>query len=171
MKLKILFILLLPLMLVQCSVWYNLTKKESRYYTPDELIILQETTSVAGFGYGFDPDLDLDYIFVAGIYSAKELEAKSKALRDVLVKYDSKRSVAFYEKIFRLQSIIEWNMNYYEKKEKWEKYTIIKKYILPDTEKYVEMLEKNIRLIDRNYSGIIEERKKQIKSNVEKELS
>lgn len=171
MKLKILIILLLPLMLVQCSIWYNLTKKESKYYTPDELVMLQETTSAGGFSYGYDPDLDLDYIFVAGTYSAKELEAKSKAMRDVLIKYDNKRVVAFYEKIFRLQSIIEWNMNYYEKKEKWEKYTLIKKYILPDIEKYTEMLEKNILLIDKDYRGIIEERKKQIKSNVEKELS
>ncbi len=171
MKLKILIILILPFMLMQCSLWYNLTKKESKYYSPDELALLQETTSVSGFGYGFDPDLDLDYVYVAGTYSAKELEAKAKAMRDVLIKYDSKRSVAFYEKLFRLKSIIEWNMNYYNKKETWEKYTLIKKYILPDTEKYVEMLEKNILLIDRNYSGIIEERKKQIKSNVEKELS
>ena len=171
MRLKILIILLLPFMLTQCSVWYNLTKKESRYYSPDELVLLQETTAVSGFSYGFDPDLELDYIYVAGTYSAKELDAKSRAMRDVLTKYEYDRIKSFYEKIYRLKSIIEWNMNYYKKKEDWEKYTLIKTYILPDTEKYVEMYEKNIQLINRSYKDIIEERKKQIKSDVDKELS
>lgn len=171
MRLKILIILLLPFMLTQCSVWYNLTKKESKYYSPDELVLLEETTAVSGFSYGFDPDLKLDYIYVAGTYSEKELDAKSKAMRGVLTKYEYDRIESFYEKIFKLKSIIEWNMNYYKKKEKWEKYTLIKTYILPDTEKYVEMYEKNILLINRSYKDIIEERKKQIKANVDKELS
>lgn len=92
-------------------------------------------------------------------------------MRGVLTKYEYDRIESFYEKIFKLKSIIEWNMNYYKKKEKWEKYTLIKTYILPDTEKYVEMYEKNILLINRSYKDIIEERKKQIKANVDKELS
>jgi len=171
MRLKLIIILLLPLMFTQCSVWYNLTKKESKYYTQDEIVLLQETTSASGFSYGFDPDLDLDYIYIAGTYSDKELAAKEKAQRDVISAYETERVTAFYEKIFRLKSIIEWNMNYYKKKEKWEEYTLLKTYILPDTEKFVEMLEKNLLLINRDYRNIIEKRKKKISADVEKELS
>jgi hypothetical protein len=158
-------------MFAQCSVWYNLTKKESNYYTPDEIVLLKETTSAAGFSYGYDPDLDLDYIYIAGNYSDKELAAKEKAQRDILSSYETERVTAFYEKIFRLKSIIEWNMNYYGKNEKWEERTLIKKYILPDTVKFVEILEKNLLMINRDYRNIIEERKKKISSNVDKELS
>lgn len=171
MRLKFLIILLLPFMLTQCSLWYKITKKESKYFSTEELVLLEKTTAVSGFSYGFDPDLKLDYIYVAGTYSDKELNAKSKALREVLTQYDYDQIESFYEKIFRLQSILEWNMNYYNKKEKWGEHTLIKTYILPDTEKYVEMYEKNLLLINRSYKDTIEERKKQIKSNVDKELS
>lgn len=158
-------------MFAQCSVWYNLTKKESEYYTPDEILILKETTSSAGFSYGFDPDLDLDYIYIAGTYSEKELSSREKSMREVMSSYETDRVTAFYEKIFRLKTIIEWNMNYYHKEEEWEKFTLIKKYILPDTVKFVEMLERNLLLINRDYRNIIDERKKTIISNVDKELS
>ncbi len=171
MRLKLIIVLLLPLMFSQCSVWYNLTKKESKYYTPDELVLLKETTSAAGFSYGYDTNLDLDYIYIEGTYSDKELAAKEKAQRDIISAYEIERVTAFYEKIFRLKSIIQWNMNYYEKKEKWAEYTLIKKYILPDTEKFVEILEKNLLLINRSYRDIIEERKKKINSDVDTELS
>ncbi len=171
MRLKILIILLLPFMLTQCSLWYKITKKESKYYTAEELILLEKTTAVSGFSYGFDPDLKLDYIYIAGNYSDKELNAKSKELRTLLAKYDYNQIESFYEKIFRLKTIIEWNMNYYSKKKKWAEHTLIKDYILPDTEKYVEMYEKNLLLINRSYKDTIEERKKQIKSDVDKELS
>ncbi len=171
MRLKILIILLLPFMLTQCSLWYKITKEESKYYTAEELVLLEETTAVSGFSYGFDPDLKLDYVYIAGNYSDKELDAKSKDLRTLLAKYDYNQVESFYEKIFRLQTIIEWNMNYYSKKKKWPEQTLIQDYILPDTKKYVEIFEKNLLLINRSYKNIIDERKKQIKSDVDKELS
>ena len=69
--------------------------------------------------------------------------------------------------MFRLKEIITWNMNNAQKDGEWDDYTLISKYILPDTEKYVEMLEKNVILIDQNYKRTIEERKGEIKKQVE----
>ena len=160
--------LLLPLFLIlNCSTWYQLTKKESRYYTEEEKLILEATTAAVDFRYGFDPSLELDYVYKAGTFSEKELTDKNKKMLEVLRKIDREKVVAFYEKMFRLKEIITWNMNNAQKDGEWDDYTLISKYILPDTEKYVEMLEKNVILIDQNYKRTIEERKGEIKKQVE----
>ena len=160
--------LLLPLLLIlNCSTWYQLTKKESRYYTEEEKLILEATTAAIDFRYGFDPSLELDYVYKAGTFSEKELTDKNKKMLEVLRKIDREKVVAFYEKMFRLKEIITWNMNNAQKDGEWDDYTLISKYILPDTEKYVEMLEKNVILIDQNYKRTIEERKGEIKKQVE----
>ncbi|NLV66389.1 MAG: hypothetical protein GXY14_01820 [Spirochaetes bacterium] len=160
--------LLLPLLLIlNCSTWYQLTKKESRYYTEEEKLILEATTAAVDFRYGFDPSLELDYVYKAGTFSEKELTDKNKKMLEVLRKIDREKVVAFYEKMFRLKEIITWNMNNAQKDGEWDDYTLISKYILPDTEKYVEMLEKNVILIDQNYKRTIEERKGEIKKQVE----
>ncbi|HQO39344.1 MAG TPA: hypothetical protein PK986_02640, partial [Spirochaetota bacterium] len=71
--------LLLPLLLIlNCSTWYQLTKKESRYYTEEEKLILEATTAAVDFRYGFDPSLELDYVYKAGTFSEKELTDKNK---------------------------------------------------------------------------------------------
>jgi hypothetical protein len=160
--------LLLPLLLIlNCSTWYQLTKKESKYYTEEEKLILEATTAAIDFGYGFDPSLKLDYVYKAGIFSEKEIADKNKKMLEVLRKIEKEKVVAFYEKMFRLKEIITWKMNNAQKDREWDDYTLISKYILPDTEKYVEMLEKNVILIDQNYKKTIEERKGEIKKQVE----
>ena len=162
--------LLLPVLLLQCSTWYQLTKKESKYYTEEEKQILEAATSAVDFRYGFDPNLELDYVYKAGTFSEKELADKNKKMLEVLRKFDKQKVVAFYEKMFRLKEIITWNMNNAQKDKEWDDYTLISKYILPDTENYVEMLEKNVILIDQNYKNTIQERKGEIRKQVEAEL-
>ncbi len=43
---------------------------------------------------------------------------------------------------------------------------MIEKYLLPDTKKFLEMLEKNVILIDVKYRTTIEERKRIIQKEV-----
>jgi len=167
---KRLVFFLLPLFLLQCSTWYQLTKKESKYYTVEEKQILEATTASVDFRYGFDPSLELDYVYKAGTFSEKELEDKNKKMLEVLRGIDRAKVIAFYEKMFRLKEIITWNMNNAQNEKEWDDYTLISKYILPDTEKYVEMLEKNVILIDQNYKNTIQERKGEIRKQVELEL-
>lgn len=167
---KRLVFLLLPVFFLQCSTWYQLTKKESKYYTEEEKQILEVTTAAVDFRYGFDPTLELDYVYKAGTFSEKELEDKNRKMLEVLRGIDKAKAVAFYEKMFRLKEIITWRMNEAQQDKEWNDYTLISKYILPDTEKYVEMLEKNVILIDQNYKNIIQERKGEIKKQVQMEL-
>lgn len=165
-------LILLPLIfLLQCSTWYQLTKKESKYYTPLEINILTDTTNAVDFRFGFDPDMKLDYIYMAGNFSQSELAAREKKMRDALSKYTKEEAVLFYEKIFRLTEIQTWKMNNYKKEEDWPEAALIEKYLLPDTVKFLEMLEKNVILIDANYRTIIEERKRIIREQVINELS
>lgn len=164
---KSLLILLIPAVIfTQCTTWYRLTKKESKYYTPAEMIILTETTAAADFRYGFDPDLKLDYVYMAGSFSASEIALKEKKLRDTLLKFKTEEVILFYEKIYRLTEILTWNMNDYKKDKDWAEATLIEKYLLPDTKKFLEMLEKNVIIIDVKYRTTIEERKRIIKQEV-----
>lgn len=164
---KSLLLLIIPaLIFTQCTTWYRLTKKESKYYTPAEMIILAESTSAVDFRYGFEPHLELDYIYMAGNFSASELAVKEKKLRDVLLGYKTDDIVIFYEKIYRLTEILAWYMNDYKEDEEWAEATLIEKYLLPDTKKFLEMLEKNVILIDVNYRTTIEERKRIIQKEV-----
>lgn len=164
---KSLMLLLIPVViLTQCTTWYRLTKKESKYYTPIEMNILADTTAAIDFRYGFDPDLELDYIYMAGNFSTSEFLLKEKKLKDALLKYKTEEVIAFYEKIYRLTEILAWNMNDYKEDKEWAESTLIEKYLLPDTKKFLEMLEKNVILIDVQYRNTIEERKRVIKEEV-----
>jgi len=164
---KNLILLIIPVViLTQCTTWYRITKKESKYYTPAETIILADTTTAIDFRYGFDPDLELDYIYMAGKFSASELAVKEKNLRETLLRYKTEEVVLFYEKIFRLTEILTWHMEDYKKDEDWAEATLIEKYLLPDTKKFLEMLEKNVILIDVKYRTNIEERKRIIQKEV-----
>lgn len=168
---KSLILLLIPVVLLtQCTTWYKITKKESKYYTPAEKSMLADTTSAIDFRYGFEPDLELDYIYMAGNFSASELAAKEKIMKDVLQKYRTEEVTAFYEKIYRLTEILTWYMNDYREDEDWTETTLIEKYLLPDTKKFLEMLEKNVILIDVKYRNTIEERKRIIKEQVKEDL-
>lgn len=168
---KSIILLLIPvLLLTQCTTWYRLTKKESKYYTSAEKIILADTTSAIDFRYGFDPDLKLDYIYMAGNFSTSEFLLKEKQLKDALLKYKAEEVIAFYEKIYRLTEILTWHMNDYKEDEEWAEATLIEKYLIPDTKKFLEILEKNVILIDVQYRNIIEERKRVIKEEVVKDL-
>jgi len=167
---KKLLILLLPLFMLNCGLWYSFTKKESTYYTEEEKVMLDATTAAIDFRYGFDPGLELDYVYRAGNFPDRELEGKSKKMLEALKQFDKQKVVAFFEKMFRLKETLSLRMKEAEKDEEWEDYTLLQKYILPDMEKYIEMLEKNVLLIDRDYKNTIEERKGAIKKQVESGL-
>ena len=164
---KFLLLFIIPAVIfTQCTTWYRITKKESKYYTPAEMILLADATAAADFRYGFDPDLELDYVYMAGTFSASELAAKEKKLRDTLLKYKAEEVILLYEKLYRLTEILTWNMNDYREDEEWAEATLIEKYLLPDTKKFLEMLEKNVVSIDVQYRTTIEERKRIIKKEV-----
>jgi len=161
-------ILILPLLLLECQSlsWNNLTKKESKLFSETEKIMINETTASVDFKYGYDPDLEFDYVYKAGSFTDSEISAKSPEMKKVLLKYSTKEIISFYEKIVQLKEIQVWKMNYLRDKKKWVNSTYLQKYILPETEQFYVILENNVRQIDAAYGATIEKRKTEIKNYV-----
>ncbi|HPS86119.1 MAG TPA: hypothetical protein PLY36_05210 [Spirochaetota bacterium] len=168
MRIKLLMILILPLLLLECQSlsWNNLTKKESKLFSETEKIMINETTASVDFKYGYDPDLEFDYVYKAGSFTDSEISAKSPEMKKVLLKYSTKEIISFYEKIVQLKEIQVWKMNYLRDKKKWVNSTYLQKYILPETEQFYVILENNVRQIDAAYGATIEKRKTEIKNYV-----
>jgi len=172
MRIKLLIILLLPMMLLECqtAAWNMLSRKNSKLFPDADQVMLREVTSSVDFKFGYDPDLEMDYVYKAGIYPDKDIIAKSPEMKKILLKYDSKEIVAFYEKIVQLKENQIWKMNFYTKRKKWVDSTYIQKYPLPETELFLEVLEKNIIQIDTSYGSDIEKRKIEIKNQTAAKL-
>jgi len=163
-------ILLLPILLVQCSLYYKVFKKESTYYTGQEKTILSETTGALGFGYGFDPSVKLDYIFTHA-YSEAALKENEKKLNEIMKKYEPAAAISFYEKIYQLEQVTLFKMNEYKEDEDWKQYTYIEKYLLPPLQQYLGLLEKSVLSVSSDYGKVIDARKKEISDQVKKDLS
>ncbi len=171
MKAGRLLIYILPFLLMSCSTWTDLTKKESSFYTEKEKIILEETTSSISFRYGYETDIEIDYVYAAGKFSSSDIQAKSSKMKEVLKKYSTKEIISFYEKIYRMKEIASWKKNDYKKDKDWAKFTLLEKYLLPEIELFTDVLEKNVLSLAGEYSSVINQRKKQISLDVADELS
>ncbi|PKL16439.1 MAG: hypothetical protein CVV49_16235 [Spirochaetae bacterium HGW-Spirochaetae-5] len=157
MRIKILLIMILPLLLVECksTLWNAITKKESKLYTDSELIMLEEVTASIDFRYGFEPDLKLDYVFKAGRFTDKEIQSKAPEMKKVLAKYKPEEIISFYGKIVQMRDAHVSEMNEYRQDEDWNDATYIEKYILPEAELFLDILEKNMMQINSSYGDEI----------------
>lgn len=170
MRIKLLIILILPLLILECNsaALYNLTKKQSKLFSEVEKNMINETTASIDFKFGYDPDLEIDYVFKAGTFTDSEVNAKSPEMKKVLLKYSSKEIISFYEKIFQMKETQIWKMNYLRSRKKWVNSTYLQKYTLPEMEQYLIILENNVMQIDPAYAGKIEKRKTELKKIVDK---
>ncbi len=157
MRTKLILMMFLTLLLVQCQspMWNRITKTESKLYTDAEKIMLNEITASIDCRYGFDPDLELDYIFKAGKMSDQEIQAKAPGMKKVLAKYKSEEIINFYGKIVHMRDAQVSEMNYYRQDEEWEDATYIQKYLLPEAELFLDILEKNMMQVNPSYSEAI----------------
>ncbi len=167
MRTKLLLLIILPLMLIECqtSIWTMITRKDSKLFTASELLIIADTTSAIGFQYGFDPDLEMDYVYRSGtgITTDKDFTAKSPEMKKALLKYKTDEIITFFEKIIELKEAQLWKLNLYRERKKWPNATYLQKYVLPDTNLYFDILEKNVLETVPEYSEKISQRKEEIK--------
>jgi len=147
---------------------YNLTKKQSKFFSEVEKNMINETTASIDFKSGYDPDLEIDYVFKAGTFTDSEVSAKSPEMKKVLLKYNSKEIISFYEKVFQMKEIQIWKMNYLRSRKNWVNSTYLQKYTLPEMEQFLVILENNVMQIDAAYAGKIEKRKIELKKIVDK---
>ena len=179
MRTKILIITILPMLIFGCqsSIWIWLTKKESKLYTEKERIILIDTTSAVNYGYGYDPDLFLDYLFIAGKFTDKEITAKSPEMRKAMSRHNSDDIISFYEKIVQLKEAQIWKIDNLTKEgkraknRKWINATYIEKELLPEAELFLFILEKHVIQMNPAYGANIEDRKSAIKRNTVRRLN
>ena len=167
MRGKILIITVLPLLFLGCqsAIWLSLNKKESKLYSEKELLILKDTTSAVNYDYGYDPDLLLDYLFIAGKFTDKEITARAPEMKKAMVKHNSGDIISFYEKIIQLQEIQFWKIELLTKNKKWVEVTFIQREFLPETELFLSMLEKNVIQMNPQYALNLEEKKNTLRKN------
>ena len=89
-------------------------------------------------------------------------------MKKVLLKYNSKEIISFYEKVFQMKEIQIWKMNYLRSRKNWVNSTYLQKYTLPEMEQFLVILENNVMQIDAAYAGKIEKRKIELKKIVDK---
>ena len=167
-KSKIIIItILLPLFILGCqsAIWIALTKKESKLYTEKEKIILMDTTSAVNYSYGYDPDLLMDYLFIAGKFTEEEITKRSPEMKKTILKHKPDDIISFYEKIVQLQATQIWKIENLTKNKKWINVTFIQNEFLPETELFLSILEKNVIQTNPQYALNIENRKDAIKKN------
>lgn len=152
---------LMVLMTTQCSVYHRLFPAKSSYFTETEIKLLAKTTGAVDFDYGYDADTGLDYVYYY-TYRKEDLPAKRKRLASAIAGTEPVRLTAFYEKIYALKIVTIMKMDEYKRREKWEKYTYVRKYLLPPLTIYTEMLEMETLKINRGYKAIIKSRKADI---------
>lgn len=145
-------------------------KKESKLYSVSEMKMLQDVTASVEYKYGYDPEMEIDYVYKAGVFSDSEITAKSPDMKKVLQNYSPAEVVSFFEKIIQLRETQIWKMNKYKGLKKWADATYIQKYPLPETDLFMGILEKNVIQIDAAYAGKIEKRKEEIRTEVSARL-
>ena len=169
MKFQKAFILLFLIFFSGCSLYYSMFKKESEYYSPKEIEILEKTLSVIDCNYGYDVDVELDYIY-SDSYGKIDISKKGKAILEVLKIYTPADAILFYEKIYLLKTTTELMMKEFKEDEDWPEYTHLEKYLLPPISDYLSVLEKQILKIDLSYNDKISERKLILQKLAEEEL-
>ncbi|GEM_PF-642058 len=139
---------------------------ESSYFSDSQRQILERTTRAIDFGYGYDTDVMLNYVFPFAGGDIKT-EAREKdfaaAVRDV----NEREYLAFYEKLYRLRSLMHYKLEHYRTFKSWTYYTYLNNYLLPPFEKYHELALK--QLLDKNPS--IEDKLPGIRSRIDREVN
>jgi len=139
----------------------------SKYYSADEKSLLNGFSDVMGYGYGFDINLKLDYIFETDHTIKKITKVEFNAINDLMKKYKSETVLRLYKKLYRLILVTEDKLFYTKQKKEWINYTYIKKHLLPSLYHYFTVFEnasfKKVKILKNNSQKI----KKDIKDQIE----
>jgi hypothetical protein len=164
MKLKGAILVLACLFLLRCATYYHMfsfTQPKSKFYTEQEKEILDKTTRSIDFDYGFDQNMELDYIYSTSQgYSGFKTNEKdmAKALEGV----DGKTLLAYNEKIYLLKKKTAMKMERYRESSDWRSYTFINKYLMPSIDHYSLLIEKQAARKSGASQYDIEKRKKDL---------
>ena len=172
MKFRIAVVAFTCLFLTRCAAYYNIisfTNPKSTFYTEEEKKLLEKTVKSIDFDSGYDPALDLDYVYPL-TPGFTEFKAGDKDLSRALEGSDNETLIGYSEKIYRLKMITEMRMDKYRADGNWKNYTFINKYLLPPLTYYSGAVEKQALKRDRKYQNEIDSRKDTIEQKVKYDM-
>ncbi|MBN2159351.1 MAG: hypothetical protein JW807_08135 [Spirochaetes bacterium] len=144
MKLKGVIAVLSCLFLVRCATYYHFfsfTQPKSVFYTEQEKEILDKTTRSIDFDYGFDQDLELDYVYpVSQGYAA--FKTNDREMAKALNGIGGETLMEYAGKMYLLKKKTIMKMEKYGASNDWSSYTFINKYLLPPLDHYSTQIEK-----------------------------
>lgn len=161
--------IILAFILTGCAPYYDIFGKQSNYFTEREQQYLDASLEALEMGRGYDPEVDLDYIY-AHSFTSKNQRQQSARLADTFKDFSSEEFIEFYENIFRLRMLTEGKMERYNRDVDMINYTYVKKYLSPGLEFYLDLLEEEALKRDSGYSDIIDERKDEIREEAMDQL-
>ena len=154
---------------VNCATFYKLFPEKSTFYSKQEMEILDKTTKAIEFDHGFDPELNLEYVFPQhGEYA--DINVKKKNFSKMLQGIERDSLVAYCEKIYRLKKLTHYKMGRYNEKKEWKNYTFIKKYLLPPLDNYYNLLEEQVFLKNDSNKKVYYKRKRAIDKEIDDEI-
>ncbi len=146
---------------IYCPAFFGFNKKESKHYTPEEIVILEKTTKALDYDFAYDPDVNLDYIFEFS-RTKKDAAKNEKEFAKVIETIKPTSYIIFYEKLYSLKLLTQMQLEDHKNDENW-KYTIyIEKHLLPPLNSFIEIIEKYIATKDKDYGKALPAKKKLI---------
>ncbi len=139
--------------------------RDGLYYSEDELVVLEETLDIIGYGHGYDDDIELDYIYSYS-YSSANFNKKEKQFVKYINKIELGKVIALYEKILRLHLMTYYKMNEYKKDTDWKYYTYIKNDLYEPLENYMGLLHKYILKRDPSLNEMLNKRKETLRKEI-----
>lgn len=143
MKARFLLLFCCTVLFSACSLYYAVSRVDSKFFSEDQKRLLGKICSVSGYGTGFDEEMNLDYFFVKNqnLINSKNVD---KDVLDILKSTGEKNSTGLFERILYLHELSLYVMERHKEIDNWAGYTYINKYLLPSLESYETLLQKNI---------------------------
>ncbi|MDY6934108.1 MAG: hypothetical protein SVZ03_07785 [Spirochaetota bacterium] len=141
--------------------------KKNSLLTESEISILDKTTNALDYGYGYDREIELDYIY-SHSFSEQGYDQKEEAFAKIVNKINPNIIAIFHEKIYRIYAMTDYKMNKYKNDAKWKYHIFIKNELFPPLDKYLSLLQKYISKRDSTFVEDFNYKRKLIDKDVER---
>jgi hypothetical protein len=162
MKIRVVLLAFMCLFTTRCATYYHMfsfNDPKSHFYSEQEKVILEKTVKSIEFDYGYDPELDLDYV-VPLTQGFTDFKAGEKELARALEGVDGVTLADYNETIYRLKKTTFMKMEKYREDGNWKNYTFISKYLIPPLDHYYGLIEKQTLKKNKAYLYEIDDKKK-----------
>jgi len=139
--------------------------EKNTYFNEKEMELISSTTSAIGFGYGYDDELDLPYVFRYP-YADEEARKNKKKFADAIENAKPEVVKSLYYKVLKMKYMAVYLRDMYKERERWPNYTFLKDKLLPSIDAYHAVLKFNMQNSYSGYISSIEKREKRIQDRI-----